>query len=657
MLKLFKFFAFLIICIINCHPGLAKELSEELFFVGEDVKVLTIASRRPETPENAPAIASVITSEEIKKQGIKTLSEALSYVPGFFLLPQEWETLPFLRGIPNGILFLYDGIPLTSDSTKNLHPLDEELSLDAISRIEIVRGPGSVLWGPDAFAGIVNIVPKKGKQLEGIEAGISIGSPYKAQKFYLNLGKTHYLWQLFSSLYVYSYQPEPEYYSFSRRTGQIGKAEFYEAVLSLKYADWFKLSSRLSSFRRPFIIKEINGLSWPGIRQAPINFVKLELSKNFQHTRLSIKSFYSYLYQKHQELDIGTTQKNHLFYGELVLDREIFSARGLVTLGLSWRKNYVRDATINIRGFLPEYLSAEDNQFSPILDLANFNTRLFSSFFQYRHHLSKKLDFWFGLRFDDHNQYQSNLSYNTGFKWNISPFLQLKFIHGTAYRTPYSNQFLRQQNVNPEKIRNFSLEFSGQPRKNFSFSFVSFYNRIFHHIGEDPYGGFSNPTQESFLGFEGEVFLKISPSFSLKANFTRFSLWGDKENYRVLEYFIITPEGKRKEVYSYYQKPFPYGAKSLANFIFHWKPHSSWEINLRLYYIGHREFFLLKEKKFYAFPSYISGDLSLRYRFKNRSEIEFSLKNFLNQQALNPGTLAPIKNHSFTTFLSFRCFW
>ena len=66
---------------------------------------------------------------------------------------------------------LYEVIT-TSDVTKSLHPFDRELSLASVKRLEIVRGPGSVLWGPDAFAGIVNVVPMTGKDLDGAETGL-----------------------------------------------------------------------------------------------------------------------------------------------------------------------------------------------------------------------------------------------------------------------------------------------------------------------------------------------------------------------------------------------------------------------------------------------------------------------------------------------------
>ena len=171
-----------------------------LMFVGEDLDVLSIASRRQESAWQAPAVAHVITREEIKERGIRTLSHALEMEPGFYMAKKEWGTQPYLRGIPDSVLFLYDTVPTGSDISKSLHPLDHELSLAPIKRIEILRGPGSVLWGADAFAGIVNLVPMTGKDLEGAETGILYGGPGNQRLIYANAGHDAGLWDAFFSV-------------------------------------------------------------------------------------------------------------------------------------------------------------------------------------------------------------------------------------------------------------------------------------------------------------------------------------------------------------------------------------------------------------------------------------------------------------------------
>ena len=650
---LLSIFAFLL---FDAKNVLCKNLSEEIFFVGEDVRVLTIASRRPEAPDKAPAIAEVITADELRARGVRTLGEALSYVPGFYVGIREWGSMPFLRGVPNGILFLYDGVPLTSDSTKSIHPLDEELSLEAISRIEIIRGPGSVLWGPDAFAGIVNIVPKKGAEAKGLETGLLLGSPFADRKAWFNLGHDAGLWQGFLSFSAYNRDPDRWRYAFQAHHGSVGHPEFYELVFNFKLRKFLYLSGRVSEFRRPFVMSEMEeGLSWPGVRKTPLSFIKLEAEKRFQKTSLRFKGYYSYLNQKHRELEVNTQQKNHLFYGEVLVDQELWAQKGLLTLGVSWRKNWVRDATINVRGFLPEYLAPENPQFSPLVDIADFDTRLFSLFLQYRHHLSKNFDFWAGVRLDDHDQYTSSTSYNLGLNWTPRPEIQFKLLHGTAYRTPYSAQFLRESDLDPEKIMNFSLEALLKPREGLSLRLAGFYNRIEDHVGEDPFGGFSFPTKEKFLGLEGEFSWKVSSRFSTFLNFTLFSRWGEKEHYRVLDYIIITPGGTRP-VYSDYEKDFTSEAKNFGNWGFSWQLRPSWRLFWRFSYLGRRKLRLLKTGESYSFPRVITADMAFSYEKQNFSA-QLALKNLFDQDFKVPGTLAPIEAAPFRAYFILRFKW
>ena len=76
----------------------------------------------------------------------------------------------YLRGIPDSFLVLMDGVPFSCDATTIDYPRGLDLSLNYIEKIEIVRGPGSALWGPDAFSGIINLVTKKGADLQGVFA-------------------------------------------------------------------------------------------------------------------------------------------------------------------------------------------------------------------------------------------------------------------------------------------------------------------------------------------------------------------------------------------------------------------------------------------------------------------------------------------------------
>lgn len=133
----------------------------------------------------APAVATVITAEELEAMGAQTLDEALERVPGLHVSRGSFQYAPryFIRGIVSTYnphtLFLVNGIPMTSlflgDRGERL-PLQHSLPVSAIERIEIIRGPGSAVYGADAFAGVINIITYDPDDWQQSRARVSTGS-------------------------------------------------------------------------------------------------------------------------------------------------------------------------------------------------------------------------------------------------------------------------------------------------------------------------------------------------------------------------------------------------------------------------------------------------------------------------------------------------
>jgi len=147
---------------------LASLLSLDLEKLGQ-VQVFT-AERKLTPIEEAPSVVSVITAEQIKRQGLKSLHEVLSRVPGFFN-----ATSPFMEPISNrgfsqnvntNYLLLVDGHALNNDAINGLGHMHMMPGLDRIARIEIVRGPGATLWGANAAMGIIHLITKNAGDLD-----------------------------------------------------------------------------------------------------------------------------------------------------------------------------------------------------------------------------------------------------------------------------------------------------------------------------------------------------------------------------------------------------------------------------------------------------------------------------------------------------------
>ncbi|MFZ5442655.1 MAG: TonB-dependent receptor domain-containing protein [Myxococcota bacterium] len=125
------------------------------------------ASKSQLTVDQAPASVTVITREELRSFGWQTLPEALQAVRGFFFTDDRVYTYVGIRGFqPPGdlntrILILWDGHPINDVwAGQGFAARDFEPDLSAVERIEVVRGPASLLFGTGAFFGVINVVPR-----------------------------------------------------------------------------------------------------------------------------------------------------------------------------------------------------------------------------------------------------------------------------------------------------------------------------------------------------------------------------------------------------------------------------------------------------------------------------------------------------------------
>jgi len=130
-----------------------------------DLEVVT-ASRKPQAISEAPANIVVLTREVIARRGYRTLEEALRDVPGFdFTTSQpagEYPTHLVFRGITDvgqsKTLIMVDGIVRNDVSNGWFRNVGFDFTLSDVERIEIVSGPGSALYGANAYAGLVHVI-------------------------------------------------------------------------------------------------------------------------------------------------------------------------------------------------------------------------------------------------------------------------------------------------------------------------------------------------------------------------------------------------------------------------------------------------------------------------------------------------------------------
>lgn len=141
-----------------------------------------VASGVEQKTSQAPAITTVITAQDIEAMGARDLDEVLETVPGLHVTRSNMSYRPIyiMRGIYSRenpeILLMINGVAMKSLESGNRAEVWAGMPVQNISQIEVIRGPGSALYGADAMAGVINIVTKQASEIDGTETGLRVGS-------------------------------------------------------------------------------------------------------------------------------------------------------------------------------------------------------------------------------------------------------------------------------------------------------------------------------------------------------------------------------------------------------------------------------------------------------------------------------------------------
>ena len=161
------------------QPALEEE---DLALAYGDRNFVSIATGTKQLVRKAPSAATVITAQDIANMGARTVDEALESVPGLHVsrATMNYGANYSIRGIltesnPH-VLLMINGIPWTSAYQGNRSDMPFTLPVENVSRIEIIRGPGSAMYGADAFAGTINVITKTADEIGGTSFGVRAGS-------------------------------------------------------------------------------------------------------------------------------------------------------------------------------------------------------------------------------------------------------------------------------------------------------------------------------------------------------------------------------------------------------------------------------------------------------------------------------------------------
>ncbi len=176
-------------CLFACALQVAAAASPPTDSAPQNLKSLTLeqlgniqvttVSKEPEGVWQTPAAIYVLTQDDIRRSGATTLPDLLRTVPGVEVAEmQSNQWAVGIRGFGSqfsrGVLLLIDGRSAYTDLFEGVYWDVQDVPLDDIERIEIIRGPGGTIWGANAVNGVINIITKGAGDTQGtLATGLS----------------------------------------------------------------------------------------------------------------------------------------------------------------------------------------------------------------------------------------------------------------------------------------------------------------------------------------------------------------------------------------------------------------------------------------------------------------------------------------------------
>lgn len=199
-------------------------------------EIVTSVSRKPEDSFRSASAVYVVTNEDIKHSGATHIAEVLRGVPGLHVArldANNWAITSrgFNSVFSNKLLVLVDGRTIYTPMFSGVYWYLQNMPLDDIERVEVIRGPGASLWGANAVNGIINIITKSAKDTQGTLATTAFGNEDK------NVSDVRYGGKIEDDLYYRVYGHYESRDSTNRLDGTDGNNNWINAKTGFR-TDW-----------------------------------------------------------------------------------------------------------------------------------------------------------------------------------------------------------------------------------------------------------------------------------------------------------------------------------------------------------------------------------------------------------------------------------
>ncbi|MBU8893465.1 MAG: TonB-dependent receptor [Bacteroidales bacterium] len=503
-----------------------------------DIEIVS-AIRQNQNITDAPSIVSVITETQIKERGYASVAEALNSVAGFDVITDYFQPNMGTRGINGGlrswsrlVKVMIDGQNTSFRSSSDNYLDPSLIPLEAIERIEIIRGPNSALYGKNAFLGVINIITKNGA---GLENSIShyIGSVNDNATFNISTiwgGSKNNFDIMFSSSYS-----QIDYSGISPHNVPgstiYGSGDVAHRNESNPLSVYFKVKYEEESFGKlilDFNQQNINSfaefLDW-GTLTHNNRISLLNAYERLSYTKDISGNFQTNISFTHST---GKPIKNEILDNDADPSEWIERELGYSAYDLSFNSSYSFD-DINNFSFGIDYTTDihEHQKFYTVNTsgirtlnpggtdgIENFNNlgvylqMIFNAAEFFNFNYLKNLTLTAGYRFDYHNIYGDVLNYRLAAVYHLTDLLTTKVMYGTSFNAPssvqlYSNYItpggiVGNPDLKPERAKTLEWALMGKVFKYFNFNTNIYYTEIDDKIEYLlPNGQISNITAEN----------------------------------------------------------------------------------------------------------------------------------------------------------------